>query len=128
MAAKQIEDDIIKRPYSKDSPRNEKDLLDLLDCVDDPLYFMKNFMKIQHAMKGSIAFDPYPYQIRMIKSFHENRNVIVMCGRQLGKSVSFKTNVLADDVNVEIGEIVTPRLSTKERIVSFLENLLIKLS
>lgn len=84
--AKQAEDDSVKKPHSKDDFSNEKNLLDLLECVEDPLYFMKNFMKIQHALRGSIPFDPYPYQVKIINGFHKNRNTIAMTGRQMGKT------------------------------------------
>lgn len=84
--AKPTIDEAVKRPNSKDDYTNEQNLLDLLDCVEDPLYFMKNFMKVQHATRGSMLFSPYPYQEKIIDAFHKNRNVIIMTGRQQGKT------------------------------------------
>jgi hypothetical protein len=77
--------DIVKRPNSK-SDYTEQNLLDLFQCIEDPLFFMRNFMKIQHPMKGSVPFEPYEYQERMIRAFHENRFTINLTGRQLGKT------------------------------------------
>jgi len=122
---KNIVDEAVKRPNSKDNYNNEKNLLELMECVESPLYFMKNFMKIQHATKGSVKFDPFPFQERIVNAFATHRNVVCLCGRQLGKSLSFKTKVLADDVKVEIGSLVPQTFHM--RLVSFLENLLLKL-
>jgi hypothetical protein len=59
---------------------------ELIQCMDDPMYFMRNFMKIQHATKGSLPFEPYPFQERMIRAFHENRSCIALTARQMGKT------------------------------------------
>lgn len=81
--AKEVE--IIKRPHIK-SPYTEQQLLDLTICTDDPLYFMMTFMKIQHATKGALQFIPFPYQVDLIKAFHENRYAIALTARQMGKT------------------------------------------
>ena len=54
--------------------------------VDGPLYFMENFMQIQHPTKGSIPFKPFDYQRDLIKNYNECRRSINMCGRQMGKT------------------------------------------
>ncbi len=77
--------DIVKSPHSKTAYTDAK-IQELIQCVEDPLYFMKNFMKIQHAMRGAIPFDPYPFQLEIIKAFHENRNTIALTARQMGKT------------------------------------------
>lgn len=59
---------------------------ELLKCSQDPIYFIKNYIKIQHPIKGAIPFDLYPYQERLIKSFQLNRYNIVLSARQTGKS------------------------------------------
>lgn len=78
--------DVIKKPYSTSDYSDEQKLLDLLICAEDPLYFLKKYMRIQHALKGAIPFLPYSYQERIIIAFHEHRNNILMTGRQLGKT------------------------------------------
>jgi hypothetical protein len=77
--------DIVKKPNTKSS-YTEQNLLDLVLCLEDPLYFMKTFMKVQHPIKGAIQFHPYPFQERMIKAFHQQRFVICMAARQSGKT------------------------------------------
>lgn len=77
--------DIIKKPYSK-SGYTEQNLLELSMCIDGPMYFMENFMKIQHPLRGAIPFEPYPFQIGMIKAFHENRFTVALTARQMGKT------------------------------------------
>jgi len=34
---------------------------------DGPLFFMTNFMRIQHPTKGGISFEPYEYQLQLIE-------------------------------------------------------------
>ena len=57
-----------------------------MDPVTGPLYFMKNFLKIQHPVRGAIAFEPYEYQVRLIEAYHNNKDVIAMLPRQMGKT------------------------------------------
>ena len=57
-----------------------------MDPIDGPLYFCKNFLKIQHPTKGSIKFDPYEYQERLIRSYHDYRYTVAMLPRQMGKT------------------------------------------
>jgi hypothetical protein len=80
-----IADDIIKKPNQK-SDFSQQNLLELMMCVDDPLYFIENFVKIQHSKKGAIPFIMFPYQREMIKAFHEQRFVVALCSRQTGKT------------------------------------------
>jgi hypothetical protein len=79
------------------------------DPVNGPLYFMTNFLKIQHPTKGSVNFQPYPYQLDLIKSYVENRYSVNMLGRQMGKCLSKEVNITirnkAGDVyDIPIGE------------------------
>jgi hypothetical protein len=57
-----------------------------MDPVTGPLYFAKNFIKIQHPVRGSIPFEPYEYQERLIQAFLENKQCIAMLPRQMGKT------------------------------------------
>ncbi len=88
--AKPLDIDIVKRPHSQDA-FTEKQLLELMDCVDDPLYFSRNFIKIQHPVKGVMPFDLYPFQESMIKAFREHRFCVALTARQMGKSVISST-------------------------------------
>ena len=55
-------------------------------CRKDPVYFIQNFCRIQHPVRGAIAFDLYDYQIDQIRAYHEQRSVVVLSARQTGKS------------------------------------------
>lgn len=62
---------------------------ELFKCMDPktgPLYFMENFMMIQHPTRGSMLFKPHDYQKELIDCFHNHRYSIAMLGRQLGKT------------------------------------------
>ena len=59
---------------------------ELVKCRADPVYFIKNYCRIQHPVRGAIDFDLYDYQIVMIENFHNNTNNIVLSARQTGKS------------------------------------------
>lgn len=61
-------------------------LQELKRCADDPVYFIKNYVRIQHPVRGSIPFELYDYQIEMIRGFQQNRYVVVLSARQTGKS------------------------------------------
>ena len=59
-----------------------------IKCAQDPIYFVKNYIKIVHVDKGLIPLDLYAYQERMINTFHNNRFVITNMPRQSGKSTA----------------------------------------
>jgi hypothetical protein len=83
--AKNKDDEVVKKPYAK-VKYTQKTLMELMQCIDDPVYFIDNFMKIQHAIHGSIPFKMYPYQYEMLDGFHNNRFVVALTGRQMGKT------------------------------------------
>ena len=57
-----------------------------IKCSQDPIYFIETYAKIVSLDRGIVPFKLYPYQIRIIDAFHNNRKVIAKIGRQLGKS------------------------------------------
>ena len=57
-------------------------------CSQDPLYCIKNYVKIVSLDKGLVPFEPYDYQENMIRTIHENRFVIGKLPRQTGKSTT----------------------------------------
>lgn len=67
-----------------------------LRCSEDPIYFIKNYMKIISLDKGIVLFDMYPFQEKMVNTFHENRFSIVRVGRQSGKALNIDTLHLTD--------------------------------
>jgi hypothetical protein len=55
-------------------------------CAVDPIYFIEKYIMIQHPTKGCVHFKLHGYQKRMIQAFQQNRNVIMLASRQVGKS------------------------------------------
>lgn len=57
-------------------------------CMQDPAYFIENYMRIIHLDKGLVPFSPYPYQRKMFQHFNDHRFSVVLACRQSGKSIS----------------------------------------
>jgi hypothetical protein len=81
-------DELIKRPFQKINytAQQVQELQRCYDSVSGPIYFMTNFMKIQHPTKGELLFEPFDYQYDLINTYHNYRYSIAMCARQLGKT------------------------------------------
>lgn len=59
-----------------------------IKCSQDPIYFIRNYVKIISLDEGIILFDMHDYQEEMVQAFHENRFSIVRIGRQSGKTTT----------------------------------------
>lgn len=57
-------------------------------CMDDPIYFVKTYVKIVVLGKGLQPFDLYSFQEDMIHTFIDERFVICKIPRQSGKSIT----------------------------------------
>jgi hypothetical protein len=82
---------LVKTPYQKTSFKTDKELQDFIKCCDPNtgyLYFMDNFFYIQHPTRGSMLYHPWPYQERLIETYHKYRYSISLMPRQSGKSTS----------------------------------------
>ena len=82
---------LVKTPYVKTKYKTDKELDDFIKCCDPNtgyLYFMDNFFYIQHPTKGSMLYHPWPYQERLIETYHKYRYSISLMPRQTGKSTS----------------------------------------
>lgn len=55
-------------------------------CLDDPVYFMRNYVYIKHPELGQILFDLFDYQEIMVRNFQNNRFCINLLPRQVGKT------------------------------------------
>ena len=86
--AKSLDGNLIKKAHAPQRYTLEevKHLEACMDPVTGPLYFAKNFLKIQHPTRGSIPFEPYEYQERLIDAYHNNKQCIAMLPRQMGKT------------------------------------------
>lgn len=64
----------------------QQQVAEIIKCGKDPIYFMKKYCKIQHAVRGLIPFNTYDFQDDCVKSFEQHRFNIVLKSRQLGLS------------------------------------------
>jgi len=55
-------------------------------CMDNPQYFIENYVRIVSLDKGLIPFHMYDFQKEMVGTFHNNRFTICKLPRQSGKS------------------------------------------
>ncbi len=65
-----------------------------IKCMNDPIYFAENYVKIITLDSGLQPFKPYPYQREMFEQFNENRFNLVLACRQSGKSISCVVYIL----------------------------------
>ena len=57
-------------------------------CMDDPIYFAEEYVKVISLDQGLVPFKLYPYQKEMFGHFNDNRFSIILACRQSGKSIS----------------------------------------
>lgn len=57
-------------------------------CMNDPIYFAENYIKIIHVDKGLVPFEMYDYQKDIVKKTFDHRRVAVLTARQAGKTTT----------------------------------------
>lgn len=61
---------------------------EIIKCRRDPIYFIKNYLYVQHPVKGRVAFTLFPFQEDCIKDFLDYKFVAINKSRQLGISTT----------------------------------------
>ena len=64
----------------------EQILKEIVKSGKDPVYFINNYAKISHPMRGLIPFKTYDFQTDLISDFNDNRFTVILKARQLGIS------------------------------------------
>jgi hypothetical protein len=64
------------------------------NCSKDPLYFIKNYVKIVSLDEGLVPFEMYDFQKDIIGTMHNNRFTICKLPRQSGKSTTIVAYLL----------------------------------
>ena len=59
---------------------------EILKCGKDAPYFINNYCRISHPMKGLIQFKTYPYQDDLLNDYNDFRFNVILKARQLGIS------------------------------------------
>ena len=75
-------------------PFTEEQVQEYIKCQNDPIYFIENYCKIVSLDHGLIPFKLYDCQVEKVKVIHENRKVILMEGRQQGKTTTSAAYIL----------------------------------
>lgn len=79
--------DVTKRAYVKDK-FTQNEFEELKKCIQDPLYFMENYVYIQNTKTGKQLLELYDFQKRLVDTYHNYRNVVALLSRQLGKTTT----------------------------------------
>ena len=84
-----------------------EDVKEFVRCSQDPVYFIREYIRIVSLDEGIIPFTMYDFQEDMVQRFHENRFNIAKLPRQSGKSTIVTAYLLwyvlfNDNVNVAI--------------------------
>lgn len=82
----------LKPPYVPTEFKTNE-LQEFIKCAQDPIYFMVNYVYIQHPTKGKIRFDAYDFQKDLVNTYNDFRNVIAMIPRQSGKCLQSDINI-----------------------------------
>ena len=64
----------------------EEILKELVKCGKNPVYFINNYAKISHPLKGLVPFNMYDFQESLVNDFNDHRFNIILKARQLGIS------------------------------------------
>jgi hypothetical protein len=66
----------------------EEQVAEIIKCTQDPVYFIKNYVKIVNVDRGLMPFEMWPFQEDMVRTFYENRFCIAKMPRQVGKTTT----------------------------------------
>ena len=67
-------------------PSKREALKEIVKCGKNANYFINNYARISHPLKGLIPFNTYDYQDDLISDFNNNRFTVILKARQLGIS------------------------------------------
>jgi hypothetical protein len=84
--------DLIKRAGAESEYTPEL-VMELMKCRDDPVYFIRNYVYLQHPTRGKILFNLYDFQEELIRHCQSNDRVIALLARQCGKCVTGDTEI-----------------------------------
>jgi len=83
----------IKRAHSENEYTPEL-VQELKKCQADPVYFIRNYVYLQHPVRGKLIFNLYPYQEELVRTCQHNKRVIALISRQMGKTQTISMYLL----------------------------------
>jgi hypothetical protein len=69
-------------------------ILEYQKCMEDPIYFIKNYIKIVSLDEGLVPFSMYDFQEEIVNTIHNDRFTICKLPRQSGKSTTLVSYIL----------------------------------
>jgi len=102
---------------------------EFIKCRDDIVYFISSYCKIVTLDNGLQLFAPFEYQKKMVKAFHENRFIVNLLPRQMGKSTivaAYLLHYVLFNENKLVGLLANKAATSREillRIKRMYENL-----
>lgn len=103
-----------------DIPFTQEDVKEYIKCSQDPVYFVDNYCYIVTLDHGIQQFKLYDCQKEKIQTIHDNRKVIIMEGRQQGKTTTAAAYILWYTIfqaNKQVA-ILANKASTSREILS----------
>ena len=95
---------LVKQPYLEDE-LDEEQSAEWMKCALDCEYFIRNYVRVQHPTRGSVFFDLYDYQKRLLDDILTDSNNIILQPRQSGKALSLDTRIPTPDGWTTMGDI-----------------------
>ena len=95
----------------------KEQIQEFIKCKEDPVYFAKNYIQIVSLDRGLVPFEPYEFQEKLIKRFHDHRFNICMMPRQTGKSttsVAYLLHYVVFNDSVNVGILANKAATARE--------------
>ena len=73
---------------------SKENILEYQKCMEDPIYFIKNYIKIVSLDEGLVPFRLYDFQENIVETIHNDRFTICKMPRQSGKSTTMVSYIL----------------------------------
>src|SRR6056300_40744 len=72
----------------------KEQIIEYQKCMEDPIYFIQNYIRIVSLDEGLVPFSMFPFQKDMVGTIHNNRFTICRMPRQSGKSTTMVSYIL----------------------------------
>jgi len=105
------------------------EMAEYIKCSQDPVYFIKKYVKIISLDEGLVLFDMWEFQEKMINTFHTERFSINLLPRQMGKTITvaaFLMHYAVFNPTKSVGILANKAATAREilsRMKRMLENL-----
>ena len=72
----------------------KEQILEYQKCMENPIYFIRSYIKIVSLDEGLVPFELYDFQEDIVNTIHDNRFTICKMPRQSGKSTTMVSYIL----------------------------------